>query len=168
MWAVGALHEALELTETVRDPEPLMDAIEGAAEWATSFDPADVSRLSPGARCAWALLLRAVDRHEEPIRPEEVLRPVPVGLREGFSCDHEGILWGTVHRYLGGDVAAWRTWEAGAVLPALARQRLEDPGRGSWDPGDERSRRRGRAWSTAVEATAWLVLRVEWKSPKGR
>jgi hypothetical protein len=53
------------------------------------------------------------------------------------------------------------------VLPALARQRLTDPGRGSWDPADDLSRRRGRAWSTAVEAMAWLVIRVEWKPPRG-
>jgi hypothetical protein len=169
MGAVGALHEALELTETVSDPDPLIEAIEGAGRWAESLDRGDVVRLSPGARCAWALLLRALERYEEPIRPEETIRPATGSPGEDvFTCDHAGILWGTVHRFLGGDLAAWRTWETGAVFPALARQRLEGPGRGSWDPGDALSRRRGRAWSTAVEAMAWLVIRVEWKPPKGR
>jgi hypothetical protein len=168
MGATGALHEALTLTQTVSDPEPAVDAIEAAGEWAARFEPRDVARFSPGARCAWALLLRAIERYEDPIRPEEALRPLPPpGTADAFSSDHAAILWGTVHRFLGGDVAAWRTWETGAVFPALARQRLDDPGRGSWDPADGLSRRRGRAWSTAVEAMAWLVIRVEYKPPKG-
>jgi hypothetical protein len=166
-FAAGALHEALTLTETLSDPEPAMEAIDRAGRWASALPAEAVERLDPGARSAWAVLLRSIDVDRPPIRPEEVLRPLPVAGAGAFESDPAGVLWGTVHRFLGGDLDAWRAWESGAVVPALARQRLESPGRGSWDPGDARSRRRGRAWTTALQTLSWVVVHVEFRPPKG-
>jgi hypothetical protein len=78
------------------------------------------------------------------------------------------MLWGTVDLFLCGDRDAWRQWEAAAVLPALGLQRPEGPAAGSWDPTDPRSRRYGRAFATAVQTLAWLVIRVPYREPRAR
>ncbi len=166
MWALGALHEALTLTKTVPRGAEIERAIASAGEWAADSGDDQVRRLTAGGAAAWSLLCQAAGETTDPVVATAALRPAS-GSEAAF-CDPLAILWGTVHHFLGGDVPAWKAWEAGAVLPALARQRLADPGAGSWDPGDDRSRRLGRAWTTAVEALSWLVIRIPYREPKAK
>lgn len=166
MWAIGALVEASNLSVTVAANADIEDAVDAASVWATGFPADRVSGLSPGARAAWGILCRRAGERVEPVHPTAAIHPSPAGGEP--YCDPVAILWGTVDLFLAGDLPAWRKWEGGAVLPALARQREQDPGAGSWTPSDERSRRYGRAYATAVQTFGWQVVRVPYREPKAR
>jgi hypothetical protein len=152
-WAVASLYEAISLPVTVPEPGPASAAIASAAEWAASVEGERAS-LPGGARAALALLLRLAGDPAAPLEPEAALargRP-----------DHVACCLGTVFSFH--DPARWTSWRDEVFLPALALQRREGEGAGSWDPAHGR----GRVEATALETLAFLAVAVPFREPRGR